>query len=73
MRAPSARRDGKDDKYVETCLRARDHKRWLRCERIQLWHEYDRTVRYDICLERCSAPSGHSVDEIELRHDVIEH
>ncbi|KAJ6798976.1 hypothetical protein M6B38_106450 [Iris pallida] len=48
MRAGSARREEKDDKRVKMCVRARDHKRWLRCERIQLWHVGDGTVRYDM-------------------------
>ncbi|KAJ6838070.1 hypothetical protein M6B38_322040 [Iris pallida] len=58
MRAPSARREGKDDKCVETCLRARDHKIWLRCERIQLWHEYDGTVGYDMMLRKVFGTFG---------------
>ncbi|KAJ6793509.1 hypothetical protein M6B38_236490 [Iris pallida] len=48
MRTPSVRRDEKYDKCVKTCLHAQDHKRWLRCERIQLWHECGGTVGYDM-------------------------
>ncbi|KAJ6800567.1 hypothetical protein M6B38_201095 [Iris pallida] len=58
MSTPSTRREGKDDKCVKTCLRTRDHKRWFRCERIQLWHECDGTVGYDMMSRKVFGTFG---------------